>query len=69
MADATSGWTFSRVESEFDDLVLRDVIAEVNHLMCGKGAEPGNPNRAGLDPEVWKQLLSRGGMSDEGKQG
>lgn len=59
-------WTFHRVAEVFDEYVLRDVIFEVNNLMCGRGGVGTNPNCAGVDPTIWRKLLKRGGVTDDG---
>lgn len=59
-------WTFDRVLNEFDEWVLRSVLAEVNNLICGKGADAANPNPAGIDAVIWRKLLVRGGVTSEG---
>ena len=58
-------WTFRRAEAELDEYEFRQVLGELNDLVCGySGAS--NVNRIGIDDEVWKKLLRCGGLSEEG---
>lgn len=58
-------WTFQRVNEELGELVLRDVVGELNNLICGYGPDE-RVNRAGVDTEIWVCLLKYGGVTDEG---
>jgi hypothetical protein len=60
------GWTFEQVRSQFGEDVLRDVVRDINDLMCGKAGRGIKANRIGLSHEIWKKLLRRGGYSDAG---
>jgi hypothetical protein len=59
-------WTIERVGREFGEDVLRDIVRDVNDLMCGKAGRGIKANRIGLPEEIWKKLLLRGGYKDEG---
>ena len=59
-------WTIERVGSEFGEDVLRDIVRDVNDLMCGKAGRGIKANRIGLSDEIWRKLLRRGGYTDEG---
>jgi hypothetical protein len=59
-------WTIERVGGEFGEDVLRDIVRDVNDLMCGKAGRGIKANRIGLADEIWKKLLRRGGYKDEG---
>jgi hypothetical protein len=59
-------WTIERVGSEFGEDVLRDIVRDVNDLMCGKAGRGLKANRIGLPDEIWRKLLRRGGYKDEG---
>lgn len=58
-------WTFQRVNDELGDLVLRDVIGELNNLICGYGPDE-RVNRSNIDSGIWTRLLQFGGMTEEG---
>ena len=58
-------WTFQQINEELGELVLRDVVGELNNLICGFG--PGERvNRSGINTELWSKLLRFGGVDDEG---
>ena len=59
-------WTIERVQAEFGEDVLRDIVRDVNDLMCGKAGRGIKANRIGLADEIWRKLLKRGGYTDEG---
>jgi hypothetical protein len=59
-------WTIERVHREFGEDVLRDIVRDVNDLMCGKAGRGIKANRIGLPGEIWKKLLRRGGYTDDG---
>ena len=41
-------WTIERVQAEFGEDVLRDIVRDVNDLMCGKAGRGIKANRIGL---------------------
>ena len=59
-------WTIERVQAEFGEDVLRDIVRDMNDLMCGKAGRGIKANRIGLADEIWRKLLKRGGYTDEG---
>jgi hypothetical protein len=59
-------WNIERVRKEFGEDVLRDIVRDVNDLMCGKAGRGIKANRIGLRPETWQKLLRRGGYSEAG---
>jgi hypothetical protein len=59
-------WTIQRISSEFGEDVLRDIVRDVNDLMCGKAGRGIKANRIGLSPQIWRKLLRHGGYSDAG---
>lgn len=61
-----SDWTIERVKEQFGEDVLRDIVRDLNDLMCGKAGRGIKPNRIGIGDAVWSKLLRRGGYSDEG---
>ena len=58
-------WTFQRVTEELGESVLRDVIGELNNLICGYGPDE-QVNRASIDIGLWTRLLQFGGVNEEG---
>jgi hypothetical protein len=60
------GWNIERVSKEFGEDVLRDIVRDVNDLMCGKAGRGIKANRIGLSPGIWKKLLRQGGYTDSG---
>jgi hypothetical protein len=59
-------WTIERVREQFGEDVLRDIVRDLNDLMCGKAGRGIKPNRIGAGDAVWRKLLKRGGYSEEG---
>ena len=60
------GWTIDRVKQEFGEDVLRDIVRDMNDLMCGKAGRGIKANRIGLSAEVWRKLLKHGGYTEAG---
>lgn len=54
------------MSKEFGEDVLRDIVRDVNDLMCGKAGRGIKANRIGLSPAIWQKLLKRGGYSEAG---
>jgi hypothetical protein len=59
-------WTIERVAQEFGEDVIRDVVRDINDLMCGKAGRGYKANRIGVAPEIWTKLLRHGGYGDSG---
>lgn len=59
-------WTFERLYAEFGEDVLRDVVRDVNDLMCGMAGKGSKVNRIGLPEPIWMKLLARGGYNADG---
>jgi hypothetical protein len=63
-----SEWTIERVREQFGEDVLRDIVRDLNDLMCGKAGRGIKPNRIGIVDGIWTKLLRRGGYTEEGIQ-
>jgi hypothetical protein len=59
-------WTIERVLKEFGEDTLRDIVRDVNDLMCGKAGRGIKANRIGLPAPIWRKLLKQGGYSEAG---
>jgi hypothetical protein len=59
-------WTIERVKEQFGEDVLRDIVRDLNDLMCGKAGRGIKANRIGIGDAIWTKLLERGGYSEEG---
>lgn len=59
-------WTIDRVREQFGEDVLRDIVRDLNDLMCGKAGRGIKANRIGIGDAIWRKLLKRGGYSEEG---
>jgi hypothetical protein len=59
-------WTIERVEKEFGEDVLRDLVRDLNDLACGNAGFGAKVNRFGIPDEVWAKLLKQGGYGPDG---
>lgn len=59
-------WTIARVRDEFGEDVLRDVLRDLNDLICGNAGHGAKVNRVGCPDDVWRKLLAHGGYGPEG---
>ena len=59
-------WTVEKAREEFGEDVLRDLCRDINDLMCGRAGHGHDPNRIGIDPDVWRVLLRAGGYTESG---
>lgn len=59
-------WTLERLHAEFGEDVLRDVVRDINDLMCGMAGKGSKVNRIGVSDVIWSKLLARGGYNAEG---
>jgi len=59
-------WTPARIVTEFGEDVLRDVLRDVNNLVCGNAGHGAKVNRVGCPEDVWRKLLAQGGYGPEG---
>ncbi len=59
-------WTIDRVSEQFGEDTLRDLIRDLNDLVCGNAGHGSKVNRVGCPPEIWRKLLKQGGYGPEG---
>ena len=59
-------WTIERVLKDFGEDTLRDIVRDINDLMCGKAGRGIKANRIGLSSTIWRKLLKQGGYSEAG---
>ena len=59
-------WTIARVQEQFGEDTLRDVLRDLNDLICGNAGHGAKVNRVGCSEDVWRKLLRHGGYGPEG---
>ncbi len=59
-------WNLESLHAQFGEDVLRDVVRDINDLMCGMAGKGSKVNRIGVSDAIWAKLLARGGYNSEG---
>lgn len=59
-------WNIDNVLERFGEDTLRDLVRDVNDLVCGNAGHGSKVNRCGCPADVWRKLLKQGGYGPEG---